>query len=164
MPELIDLVNRYQPELVWSDGDWMAPSSYWNSTRFLAWLYNESPVRDSVVTNDRWGSECLCRHGGYYTCKDHYRPGELVQHKWENCMTLDAQSWGFRRDTVLSEIVSPQVRLLSEIGSNGLLCPFGRLFQSPFYPVKLIRENSCDHVHSLFESFRNKMWDISPQS
>uniref|UniRef100_A0A1I8FFM7 alpha-L-fucosidase n=1 Tax=Macrostomum lignano TaxID=282301 RepID=A0A1I8FFM7_9PLAT len=110
MPELYELVNRFKPDVVWSDGDWDAPAEYWNSTGFLAWLYNDSPVNDSVVTNDRWGKGVMCNHGGYYTCQD--RP-----HKWENCMTLDKLSWGYRRDARLADYLTPQ-ELLSTLATT----------------------------------------------
>ena len=37
-----------------------------------------SPVKDTVVTNDRWGTGCACKHGGYYTCADRYNPGMYI--------------------------------------------------------------------------------------
>lgn len=105
--ELRELVERYKPEIIWSDGD-PAPAEYWKSREFLAWLYNDSPVRDTVVTNDRWCNGCSCKHGGYFTCYDRYDPGVLQPRKWENCMTLDRQSWGYRRDATLADVLSIQ--------------------------------------------------------
>jgi len=105
-PQLHDIVNSYLPDVVWSDGDWEMNDTYWNSTEFLAWLYNESPVKDTVVVNDRWGSGDSCKHGGYYTCDDRFNPGKLMTHKWENCFTIDAYSWGYRRNMELSDVLS----------------------------------------------------------
>ncbi|XP_030625770.1 plasma alpha-L-fucosidase [Chanos chanos] len=121
LPELYELVNKYKPEVLWSDGDGNAPDKYWNSTGFLAWLYNESPVRDTVVTNDRWGLNSICKHGGYYTCSDRYNPGHLLKHKWENCMTIDKRSWGYRRDAQLSDFLTIEelIKTLVETVSCG---------------------------------------------
>ncbi|KAK1880424.1 Tissue alpha-L-fucosidase [Dissostichus eleginoides] len=129
--ELVDLVTTYKPDLIWSDGDWDAPDTYWNSTQFLAWLYNDSPVKDVVVTNDRWGKGCYCKHGGYYNCADRYTPGQLPDHKWEKCQSLDTQSWGYRRDMKLSEvmdlpsIIKDLVYLWLNIGpmADGMIAP-----------------------------------------
>lgn len=116
-PELYELVNIYHPELIWSDGDWDAPDTYWNSTNFLTWLYNESPVKDTIVVNDRWGQGCYCKHGGYWNCADRYSPGVLVPHKWENAMTMDKKSWGYRRNTQLSDFLTLH-ELISSLAST----------------------------------------------
>ncbi|VDI33822.1 alpha-L-fucosidase [Mytilus galloprovincialis] len=103
MPELYELVNRYKPEVIWSDGDWEASDSYWMSKEFIAWLYNDSPVRDTVVTNDRWGRGDMCHHGGYLTCSDRYNPKTLQKRKFENPMTIDKNHWGFRREANIED-------------------------------------------------------------
>ncbi|XP_007933909.1 tissue alpha-L-fucosidase [Orycteropus afer afer] len=126
MPELYDLVNRYKPDLIWSDGEWECPDTYWNSTDFLAWLYNDSPVKDQVVVNDRWGQNCSCHHGDFYNCQDKYMPGSLPDHKWEMCTSIDKSSWGYRRNMAMAsiaseqEIISELVRTVS-LGGNYLL-------------------------------------------
>ncbi|KAM9241569.1 tissue alpha-L-fucosidase isoform 2-T2 [Dugong dugon] len=126
MPELYDLVNRYKPDLIWSDGEWECPDTYWNSTDFLAWLYNDSPVKDQVVVNDRWGQNCSCHHGGFYNCQDKYMPESLPGHKWEMCTSVDKLSWGYRRNMVMANIASEE-EIISELvqavslGGNYLL-------------------------------------------
>ncbi|XP_060938327.1 plasma alpha-L-fucosidase [Limanda limanda] len=139
LPELYELIVKYKPELLWSDGDGDAPDTYWNSTGFLAWLYNDSPVRDTVVTNDRWGYGTICHHGGYYTCNDRYQPGHLVRHKWENCMSIDSKSWGYRRNAPLSDYLTIQqlVATLVETVSCGgnLLLNVGPTHEGRISPI-----------------------------
>ncbi|GBM85563.1 Alpha-L-fucosidase [Araneus ventricosus] len=138
-PELIELVNNYQPEIIWSDGDWDAPDTYWKSKEFLAWLYNESPVKDVVAVNDRWGSGIPCKHGGYYTCADRYNPKALQTHKWENAMTLDKKSWGLRRNANLSDYLTIEelVATLAETVSCGgnLLINVGPTHDGQIIPI-----------------------------
>ncbi len=52
-PEMKELVTKYEPHVLWVDGDWETYPSYWDSQGIMAWMYNESPSRDSIVTNDR---------------------------------------------------------------------------------------------------------------
>ncbi|KAJ6655628.1 hypothetical protein lerEdw1_004980 [Lerista edwardsae] len=126
MPELYELVLRYKPDLIWSDGDWEAPDTYWNSTSFLAWLYNDSPVKDKVVVNDRWGFNTSCHHGGFYNCQDKFAPGKLPDHKWEMCTSIDKMSWGYRSGMRIGEIMT-EAEIITELvqtvsyGGNYLL-------------------------------------------
>eukprot|EP01006_Ploeotia_vitrea_P053228 TRINITY_DN67768_c10_g4_i1.p1 TRINITY_DN67768_c10_g4~~TRINITY_DN67768_c10_g4_i1.p1 ORF type:complete len:462 (+),score=13.01 TRINITY_DN67768_c10_g4_i1:22-1407(+) len=116
-PQLHSIVLQYEPSLIWSDGDWTADDSYFKSKQFLAWLYNDSPVKQKVVVNDRWGKGDTCHNGGYWTCMDRYNPGKVINHKWENAMTLDRHSWGYRRNADLSQYLTLD-DLLNELVST----------------------------------------------
>jgi len=101
IPQMKDLVTRYEPDLIYTDGEWDHPSETWKSTQFLAWLYNESSVKDKVVVNDRWGKETRSQHGGYYTTEydlvhDQKGIGEAASHPWEECRGIGT-SFGYNR-------------------------------------------------------------------
>ncbi len=139
MPELTELVLNFRPDIIWSDGTDNRADEYWNSTGFLAWLYNESPIRDSVVVNDRWAIESVCKHGGFFTCGDHYTPGVVKKHKWENCMTIDKGSWGYRRDARLSDYLNTHEivkSLVSTVSCGGnLLLNIGPTHDGTIIPI-----------------------------
>jgi alpha-L-fucosidase len=44
-PQFKDVVTRYKPSIIFSDGEWELPSADWRSPELLAWLFNESPVQ-----------------------------------------------------------------------------------------------------------------------
>ncbi|XP_070568541.1 alpha-L-fucosidase-like [Ptychodera flava] len=136
-PQLHEIINNYKPELLWLDGDWHVSKDYWNATNFLAWLYSSSPVKDTIVTNDRWGPNFRGNHGDYYTSLQQ-RPDALRNHKWENGFSIDKKSWGFRKNAqpqdyadvksllqILVSTVSCGGNLLLNIGptSDGLIDP-----------------------------------------
>ncbi len=107
LPQMKDLVTRYEPDIFWPDGEWDYPSETWRSTEFLAWLYNESPVRESVVVNDRWGSETRSMHGDFYTTEydlvhDREITGEVIQHPWEETRGIGG-SFGYNRNENLDD-------------------------------------------------------------
>ncbi len=54
-PQLREAVNRYSPSFLYFDGEWEFPLDGFQMRNFLAWLYNDSPCKDDVVVNDRFG-------------------------------------------------------------------------------------------------------------
>jgi len=74
-------------------------------------------VKDTVVVNDRWGIGTRCKHGGYYSCDDRFNPGVLKAHKWENAMTIDKYSWGYRRSAMIKDYMTIN-ELLTQVVST----------------------------------------------
>jgi alpha-L-fucosidase len=128
IPQMKDLVTRYKPDILWTDGEWDKPSKDWKSEEFLSWLYNDSPVKESIVVNDRWGSETRSKHGGIYTTEygligDKEGIDNTVPHPWEECRGIGT-SFGYNRTEGLSDYsTSDQLikLLVSTVSAGGNL-------------------------------------------
>ena len=95
-PQMKDVIESYKPDVFWTDGEWEEPAETWRSPEFLAWLYNESPVRDRVVTYDRWGAGIRFKHGGVFTPE--YQPDiSFEDHYWEESRGM-GYSYGYNRN------------------------------------------------------------------
>ncbi len=107
IPQMKDLVTRYHPDILFTDGEWEHTSAEWKSEQFLSWLYNESPVKDNVAVNDRWGSETRSKHGGYFTTEydlegDENLKNKVITHPWEECRGI-GESFGYNRNEDLAD-------------------------------------------------------------
>lgn len=117
-PQFKDLVENYKPELIWSDGDWDLEPEKWHSPELLAWLFNESSIKENVVINDRWGKDCRFKHGGYFSTE--YQSGLDGSHPWEECRGIGF-SFGYNVNEDVSDYASRRtlVYLLLNVVSNG---------------------------------------------
>lgn len=118
-PQFKDVVTRYKPSIIFSDGEWEMVSADWHSPELLAWLYNESPVKDEVVVDDRWGKDTRHKHGGYWTTE--YTPGMAgMDHPWEESRGMGF-SYGYNRAERLEHYHTGRelVILLCDLVSRG---------------------------------------------
>ncbi len=110
-PMLKELIERYQPWTLFTDGEWDHPSEVWHSTEFLTWLYNESSVRDFIVPNDRWGRETRGHLGGNFTTEYGYISGNqkiediVLDRPFEECRGI-GKSFGLNRIETTDDYMS----------------------------------------------------------
>ncbi|MCL2495380.1 MAG: alpha-L-fucosidase [Oscillospiraceae bacterium] len=124
-PMMVDLIERYQPNTLFTDGEWDQPHEVWHSREFLAWLYNESSVKDFIVPNDRWGKGTReMQLGGNLTTEYSWQsfleknPGQTKP--FEECRGI-GHSFGFNRAETCEDYLTPDelVELLVTLVSAG---------------------------------------------
>lgn len=118
-PQFKDVVSKYKPAIIFSDGEWDLTSQEWKSPELLAWLFNDSPVRDEVVIDDRWGKDTRHKHGGYFTTE--YTAGlEDVTHPWEESRGMGF-SYGYNRAEQLKDYRTGRelILMLADLVSRG---------------------------------------------
>ena len=119
IPQFKDVVSNYAPSLIFSDGEWDLEHERWRSTDLLAWVFNESPSRDEVVVNDRWGKGIRHEHGGYFTTE--YGAGLADgSHPWEENRGI-GHSFGYNQNEPFENYMSGKqlVWVLADLVSRG---------------------------------------------
>ncbi len=111
IPMLKELVEKYQPATLFTDGEWEHESSVWHSTEFLQWLYNESSVKDYIVPNDRWGKETRGHLGGNFTTEYGFIENNVriedveLDRPFEECRGI-GRSFGLNRNEELADYMT----------------------------------------------------------
>lgn len=119
-PQFKDLVTKYKPSVIFSDGEWEMSDTAWRSAELLAWLYNDSPVGKEVVVNDRWGSNTRGKNTASTYTTSEYGSGMDASIIWEENQGI-GHSYGYNRNEQLKDYKSSHdlILMLSDIVSRG---------------------------------------------
>jgi alpha-L-fucosidase len=119
-PQLREAVRRYRPSFIYFDGEWEFPSDSFQMQDFLAWLYNDSPCKDDVVVNDRFGRGSRGKHGGVY-CSEAGIQESGTERKWCEDRPISRGNWSYNRLERLEDYLSQRdlVHLLVETVALG---------------------------------------------
>lgn len=119
-PQFKDLVAKYKPSILFSDGEWELTDTAWKSPELLAWLFNESPVKNEVVINDRWGSNTREKNNGSTYTTSEYGSGMNTDVVWEENQGI-GHSYGYNRNEQLEDYKSSRnlILMLVDIVSRG---------------------------------------------
>ena len=101
VPQFKELVSRYKPDLIFSDGDWNNTAEQLRSQELISWYYNT--VGKDAIVNNRWG------HGtqhGFLTPE--YSAGIAnTEVPWAECRGL-GRSFGLNRNEDLDNYMTDQ--------------------------------------------------------
>ncbi|MBD3003768.1 alpha-L-fucosidase [Streptomyces sp. 5-10] len=122
LKQLYEIIDRYDPELLWADGQWFRPTGEppWRSEEPMASYYNKAKNRTrpkGVVINDRFDT-----HFDFATYEQRTNP-TMDPQKWECCITM-GYSWGYNKHELDEDYKTSEflIHLLADVTSkNGNL-------------------------------------------
>ena len=99
IPQFKELITRYKPSVLFSDGEWRNSAEQWHATELISWYYNT--VGDEAIVNDRWGG------GGQHGFRTpEYSAGiTLTDRPWAECRGL-GRSFGLNRNEPLENYLT----------------------------------------------------------
>ena len=101
IPQFKELVTRYKPSIIFSDGDWDNTAEQLHSAELIAWYYNT--VGAEAIVNNRWGN-----HNDHGFRTPEYSSGiTMTDRPWAECRGL-GRSFGLNRNEPLSNYLTSE--------------------------------------------------------
>jgi len=102
-PQIMEIMELYEPDILWTDGDWTHSSEEWDSETIVSDLRSINP---ELILNDRWGEEFRNRPDLYQTGVDRLlKPKANGGVLWEHINTI-GESWGYATKQIPSRFKS----------------------------------------------------------
>jgi alpha-L-fucosidase len=115
MSQIREISTKYNPDLVWFDGDWEQSAEKWHAPEIRKMLLDKNP---GVIINSR-----LQGYGDYATPEQGIPVARPKDEYWELCMTMN-DSWGFQPNDKNYKSANLIIRIFADVigmGGNLLL-------------------------------------------
>ncbi len=101
-PQFKELVTKYRPSVLFTDGEWQNTPEQFRAEELIAWYYNT--VGPEAVVNNRWGSDKGRVLHGYLTPEYQRAPDDTVR-PWAECRGI-GRSFGLNRNEPLENYLT----------------------------------------------------------
>lgn len=111
--QLRELIENYDPEILWFDGNWM---NWWTHQDALDMYRYVRTLKPSILINNRVGTKQIMV--GDYGTPEQNIPATGLDYAWESCMTLNG-TWGFSKYDTNWKSTATVVDKLVDTASKG---------------------------------------------
>lgn len=144
VPKAKDYIDKYDPDILWFDGEWQRPAEYYKTPDITAYFYNRADGRKEVAANDRFGRGERGQHGDFHTSETD-EVVEISDHLWEENRSM-SESYGYNWSDSVSnyvtadELVEMLVRIVAKGGNLNLIVNPDGTGRIPEIQVSLLNE------------------------
>jgi alpha-L-fucosidase len=144
VPQAKDFIDRYDPDILWFDGEWQRSAAYYKTPEIVAYFYNKAEERKEVVSNDRLGIGTREVHGDFYTSETD-QVVEKIEYPWEENRSM-SESYGYNQTDSLEnylsadEIIQMFVRIVAKGGNLNLMVNPDGTGKIPQIQIALLKE------------------------
>jgi alpha-L-fucosidase len=111
VPQATEFIDKYDPDLIWYDGDWSTSAEKLHTYDIASYFYNKAEGRKGVAVNDRYGTQdgkwLRSRRGDFFTNEygDMEKEAKQSVHAWEECRGI-SQSFGYNWQDTDENVIS----------------------------------------------------------